>query len=263
VGGGADTPISRRLAIRVEGGFQHTDFALVQSVANPFPYRIPGLPNYFGRISTGLVWTPRLEPPGASFVSQTSKATKKPVDSELILEGLNSFGHYHVFAYTWWSYLHVGGFEYDRHSWGTFLGARMDYVAEVLPFVLLRQPSKTDVFGDPLARTYTTIPGLAITPIGLRMMWRDGKNWKPYYLIKGGMIGFTHKALSEQASYENFTLQQSVGIQFKLADRWDFRAGLSDFHFSNGFIVPSDPGIDEMSYNAGLSFHLTKRQPSF
>jgi hypothetical protein len=77
------------------------------------------------------------------------------------------------------------------------------------------------------------------------------------------MIGFTHKALSEQASYENFTLQQSVGIQFKLADRWDCRAGLSDFHFSNGFIVPSDPGIDEMSYNAGLSFHLTKRQPNY
>jgi hypothetical protein len=263
VGGGADTPISRRLSIRVEGGFQHTDFALVQSVANPFPYRIPGLPNYFGRISTGLLWTPRLGSLSASFLSQTTKIPKKQVDSELILEGLNSFGHYHVFAYTWWSYLHVGGVEYDRHSWGTFLGARMDYVAEVLPLVLLRQPSKTDAFGDPLARTFTTIAGLGIAPIGLRMMWREGKNWRPYYLIKGGMIGFTHKALSEQASYENFSLQQSVGIQFKLAERWDFRAGLSDFHFSNGFIVPADPGIDEMSYNAGLSFHLTKRQPSF
>ena len=109
----------------------------------------------------------------------------------------------------------------------------------------------------------TTIEGLGISPIGLRMIWRDGKNWKPYYTIKGGMIGFTHKALSEQGSYENFTLQQNIGIQFRLNRQLDFRAGLSDFHFSNGFMVPNNPGIDEMSYNAGLSYHLTRRQPSF
>ena len=137
----------------------------------------------------------------------------------------------------------------------------MDYVAEVLPLVLLRQPRKTDVFGDPQSRTYTTVEGLGLTPIGLRMMWRDGKSWKPYYMIKGGMIGFTHKALSEQGSYENFSLQQSVGMQFRLTNRLDFRGGLSDFHFSNGFVVPNNPGIDEMSYNAGLSFHLTRRPP--
>jgi hypothetical protein len=77
------------------------------------------------------------------------------------------------------------------------------------------------------------------------------------------MIGFAHKALSEGGSYENFTLQQNIGMQFKLSQRWDFRAGLSDFHFSNGFVVPNNPGIDEMSYNAGLSYHLTRRQPSF
>ncbi len=263
VGGGVDTPITRQLGIRVEGGFQHTNFALIQSTTDPVPYRIPGLPNYFGRISTGLIWTPRPKPDNENILSQRRKFPDKPVESELILEGLNSFGHYHVFAYTWWSYLHVGGVEYDRHSWGSFIGARMDYVAEILPLALLRQPSKTDVFGDPLSRAYTTIKGVGIAPIGLRMIWRDGKNWKPYYLIKGGVIGFTHKALSEQGSYENFTLQQSIGIQFRLAQRWDFRAGLSDFHFSNGFIVPNNPGIDEMSYNAGLSFHLTKRQPTF
>jgi hypothetical protein len=263
VGGGVDTPISRRFGIRVEGGFQHANFALIQSTTDPVPYRIPGLPNYFGRISTGLIWTPRLNPTSENLVSQRRESPGKPVESELIFEGLNSFGHFHVFAYTWWSYLHVGGVEYDRHSWGSFIGARLDYVAEILPLAFLRQPSKTDVFGDPLSKAYTTIEGLGISPIGLRMIWRDGKNWKPYYLIKGGMIGFTHKALSEQGSYENFTLQQNIGIQFRLSSRWDFRAGLSDFHFSNGFVVPNNPGIDEMSYNAGLSYHLTKRRASF
>jgi len=263
VGGGADTPITRQFAIRVEGGFQHTNFALIESSTSPIPYRSPGLPNYFGRISTGLVWTPRVKPTSESLENKGPKLPGKPVDGELIVEGLNSFGHYHVFAYTWWSYLHVGGVEYDRHSWGSFLGARMDYVAEILPVAFLRQPSKTDVFGDPLSKGHMTTEGLGVSPIGLRMLWRDGKNWKPYYLIKGGMIGFTHKALSEQGSYENLSLQQSVGIQVRLRPRLDFRAGLSDFHFSNGFIVPNNPGIDEMSYNAGLSFHLTHRQPDF
>jgi hypothetical protein len=263
VGGGVDTPISRRFAIRVEGGFQHTNFALIQSARDPIPYRIPGLPNYFGRISTGLIWTPRLKPATESLVSRSSGSSPNHVDSELIFEGLNSFGHYHVFAYTWWSYLLVGGVEYDRHSWGKVIGARMDYVAEILPLAFLRQPSKTDVFGDPLTQSKTTIEGLGISPIGLRMIWRDGKNWKPFYEIKGGMIGFAHKALSEQGSYENFSLQQNVGIQFKLNTRWDFRAGLSDFHFSNGFVVPNNPGIDEMSYNGGLSYHLTRHQSNF
>ncbi len=263
LGGGADTPISRRFAIRVEGGFQHTNFALIETEKIPIPYRIPGLPNYFGRISTGLIWTPRLGSTRENFISPMPTSPRGHVDSELIFEGLNSFGHYHVFAYTWWSYLHVGGVEYDRHSWGKFIGARMDYVAEILPVAFLRQPKVTDVFGDPIGKAHTTIEGLGISPIGLRMIWRDGKNWKPFYEVKGGMIGFAHKALSLQGSYENFTLQQNIGMQFRLSQRWDFRAGLSDFHFSNGFVVPNNPGIDEMSYNAGLSYHLTRRQPSF
>jgi hypothetical protein len=126
----------------------------------------------------------------------------------------------------------------------------------LLPVALLTQPRITDVFGDPLKPEKETIAGLGISPIGMRLLSRDGTRFKPYYAIKGGVIAFTHKALSEQGSYENFTLQQSIGLQFKVTDRWDFRAGVSDFHFSNAFIVPNNPGIDEMSCNAGLCVHL-------
>lgn len=55
VGGGLDTPLRRRIAFRVEGGYQYSYFALVQAISL-VPYRIPGLPNNFGRISSGLVW---------------------------------------------------------------------------------------------------------------------------------------------------------------------------------------------------------------
>lgn len=181
---------------------------------------------------------------------------KQSIQSELVFEGLGSFGHYHIFAYSWWSYLDVGGIEYDRHSWGNFAGARLDYVAEVLPVAILRQPAKTDVFGDPLSNAHKVNPGLGISPVGLRILWRDGKNWKPYYSIKGGVIAFKDKALSEYSSYVDFTLQQSIGVQFRITPRWDVRMALTDFHFSNGFMVPSNPGVDEAMYSGGLCYHL-------
>jgi len=191
-------------------------------------------------------------------VSPAGKSVRHHPESELVLEGLGSFGHCHVFAYSWWSYLDVGGLEYDRHSWDRFLGARRDYVAEILPVAILRQPSKTDVFGDPLSPDHKVNYGVGISPVGMRMIWRDGKNWKPYYTIKGGVIVFSKKSLSEYASYQNFSLQQSVGIQFKVTPRWDFRMGFADFHFSNAFMVPSNPGIDEMMYSGGICYHLGK-----
>lgn len=188
----------------------------------------------------------------------SSTRTKNPnlPESELVVEGLGSFGHFHVFAYSWWSYLNVGGVEYDRHSWDKFLGARRDYVAEILPIAILRQPSKTDVFGDPLTKAHKTNFGIGVSPVGMRLIWRDGKNWKPYYSVKGGLIVFTQKSLSEYASYQNWSLQQSVGVQFKVTPRWDVRMGFTDFHFSNAFMVPSNPGIDEMAYSGGLCYHL-------
>jgi hypothetical protein len=250
-GGGVDTPLNRHLAIRFEGGYQYTNFALYQSLSFKYPYRIPGLPNNFGRFSSQLVWTPHLKSGSSSHGHE-----RLPVKSELVYEAIGSFGHYHLFANSWWSNLYLAGVEYDRNSWGKFIGARMDYSADILPVAILTQPSKTDVWGNRLNTDRERVPGLAFSPAGLRMMWRDGKRVKPYFLIKGGLVGFTKKAPSQDATYENFTLQESMGAQFKLADRWDFRAGFLFFHFSNAFITASNPGLDSLTYNAGLSYHL-------
>jgi hypothetical protein len=56
VGGGLDTPITRRFAYRVNGGFQYSYTALIGPGPEFGPYRVRGLPTYFGRISTGVVW---------------------------------------------------------------------------------------------------------------------------------------------------------------------------------------------------------------
>ncbi len=256
-GGGADTPLGKHLAIRFEGGYQHTNFALYQSLIYRLPYRIPGLPGNFGRFSTGLVWTPYFKSALAGAYGG-SRHEHRPVQSELVYEDTGSFGHFHIFAKSWWSNLHIAGVEYDRNSWGKFIGARMDYTADIMPLAILTQPSQTDEWGEPLSADREHIAGIAISPIGLRMMWRDGKRIKPYSFIKGGMIGFTQKALTPYASYENFTAQWSLGVQFKLTDRWDFRAGFLFLHFSNACIVPINPGLDSMTYNAGFSYHLGK-----
>jgi hypothetical protein len=55
LGGGLDTPLTRHIAFRVSGGFQYSYFALMYPITL-VPYRIPGLPTNFGRISSGLVW---------------------------------------------------------------------------------------------------------------------------------------------------------------------------------------------------------------
>jgi opacity protein-like surface antigen len=190
--------------------------------------------------------------------TQESVLEKQPVESELITEGEGSFGHYHIFAYSWWSELYTGGIEYDRHSWNYFLKSQMDWVAEVLPVTILRQPSDTDVFGDPLSPAQFINPGLGIYPVGLRMKWRYDKGWQPYFIVKGGMLFFAHKALSKDAAHQNFSLQTGLGMQRRLTKRVDMRVGFEDIHFSDAFMVPSNPGLDVMAYDGGIVYHLGK-----
>jgi len=57
-GGGLDTPLSPRFAFRVQGDFQYAYFKIAASRNDNtgVPTYVPGLPNYFGRISSGIVW---------------------------------------------------------------------------------------------------------------------------------------------------------------------------------------------------------------
>jgi hypothetical protein len=197
--------------------------------------------------------------------SETTAIVKQPVESEIVWEGLASYGNYSLFATEDMTKLYTSGLEYDRHSWGYFLGARMDYVAEVLPFVLLVEPADPNYFGDPpspLSPNRKLVPGVGFAPIGFRMMWRSNKAIKPYILVKGGMLIFTQKAISSHAAYENFSLESGFGVQTRLTKQVDLRLGLwGDFHFSNGFVVPINPGTDVMNANWGISYRLGPRKP--
>jgi hypothetical protein len=200
---------------------------------------------------------------GAGQVKEIYLDREEPMKQEIIVEGLVSYGNYKIFASGYDEKLYTGGVEYDRHSWGHFLGSEMDYVAEVLPFVLLNKPLHTNQYGSPsypvdqnkAIREY--VPGFGISPIGFRWQWRSAKKIRPYLEAKGGVIVFTKKVPATQASYENFSLQSATGVQVMLNEKWGLRLGLfSDFHFSNAFVVASNPGLDVMNANLGLSYHF-------
>ncbi len=183
--------------------------------------------------------------------------SRQPVESELIVEGLASYGHYKIFASGSDCKLYTAGVEYDRHSWGKFLRARVDYVAEFLPVVLLDAPLTQDIWGTPTSPDRHIVPGIGFSPIGFRILWRDHKAIMPYLEAKGGVLGFPQKVLSQEATYVDFSLQSATGLKVKMNERWDMRLGLfSDFHFSDGFFVPVNPGLDVMNANLGLVYHF-------
>lgn len=200
----------------------------------------------------------------AQSVQVRQVTEEKPVEKmeqEIIVSGLYSYGNYKIFASGYDMKLFDAGVEYDRHSWGYFLNAQVDYVAEFLPFILLDKPLNTDIFGNPVPKKEKNIrqyvPGIGIFPIGFRLQWRSKKSIKPYLEAKGGMLGFTKKVPSSEAAYENFGLQTATGVQVKMSDRWGLRLGLfSDFHFSDDFVVPVNPGLDVMNANLGISYHF-------
>lgn len=194
-------------------------------------------------------------------VVATGTPAKPPASSEITIEGMASYGNWKIFASGENCKLYDVGIEYDRHIWGRFLKARMDYVAEVLPMVLLNQPTEMDIWGDTLSQSRKIVPGADVSPVGVRLLWRDGRAIKPYMVTKIGVIAFTQKALSSQATYENFSLRSTGGLQVRLNDRFDLRLGLFGYmHFSNGFIVPVNPGLDVMNASLGLTYHLGKKR---
>ncbi|MGA8043889.1 MAG: acyloxyacyl hydrolase [Terracidiphilus sp.] len=185
-----------------------------------------------------------------------------PPARELTFVSLVSYGHYKIFASGSGAKLYTSGVEYDRNSWGRFLGARFDYVAEFLPVVLLNAAKTSDIWGTPTTQARQIVPGVGFSPIGFRLEWRDSKAIKPYLLAKGGVIIFSQKELSQQATYENFSLQSSTGLQVRMTPRVELRLGLfGDFHFSDDFIVPVNPGLDVMNASLGITYHLGHPQP--
>ena len=151
--------------------------------------------------------------------------------------------------------MYIGGVEYNRNSWGRFLGARSDYVAELLPIMRLNESADTDIWGDRLGPGRKILYGAGFSPIGFRLVW--GRHAvRPFLSAKAGLDVWDHKFISDQGSYIQFTLHEAAGVLVKLTDQYDLRMDIGDFHQSNGFMTDVNPGLDVASYSAGLVYHL-------
>jgi hypothetical protein len=198
-------------------------------------------------------------------VAGTGVARQQPdrrsPEQELTVESMVSYGDYRIFAAAERCNIWTSGVEYDRHMLGYHIGAQIDYVVEVLPFVLLSQPVNADFWGNPRSPYQELVPGLGISPIGFRLKWRSNRSIKPYLIAKGGAIAFTKKALSPSATYLNYNWQGELGVEFPLTDRVELRvAPIEIFHVSNGHLSGSNPGVDELSAKFGVSYHLGRRR---
>ena len=190
-------------------------------------------------------------------------APRKPVEQEISVMGMIPDGDYRLISTTIRCDAWTVAVEYDRHSWGRLLRSQMDYIAEVLPFVLLSEPAKADFWGNPLSPNQQHLYGLAILPFGFRMLWRGDRPLKFYLSSKVGAIVFNQKALSLNASYVNFNVQAAFGVQIRLSDRVDLRVEPFEFfHVSNGYVAASNPGMDELGSRYGISYHLGRRGES-
>jgi Lipid A 3-O-deacylase (PagL) len=184
---------------------------------------------------------------------------RKPVVSEISVMGMIPDGNFTMFSATLRCHAWAAGVEYDRHSWGHFLKSQVDYAVEVIPFALLSQPAKSDFWGNAISPNQELVPGVAVLPFGFRFLWRSGKAIKPYMVGKIGAIAFTKKAFSPNASYANFNIQAASGVQIKLTERVDLRVDPFEFfHVSNGYFPKSNPGMDELAMQVGMTYHLGK-----
>jgi Lipid A 3-O-deacylase (PagL) len=198
---------------------------------------------------TGAVITPKTTP------------GKRPVESEIIESGMITYGNYRVFGAAARCNIWSAGVEYDRHIWGHWLKARVDYVVEVLPFVVLSEPAKADFWGNPESPNQQLVHGLGMSPFGFRFLWRSNARVKPFLIGKAGVIAFPKKVLSTAGSYANFNFQGDFGVQIRLTERVDLRLDpLVYFHVSNGYFAASNPGFDQLGAKFGISYRLGKQE---
>ena len=177
-------------------------------------------------------------------------------EGEISVMGMIPDGDYRLFSATVRCKAWTIGVEYDRRI-GRLLGARFDWATEVIPVMILSQPKVSDFWGNALTPEQELVPGISISPVGMRFLYRDGKKIRPFFLGKLGAAVFTQKALSPNATYVNFNIQAAFGVQYAINNRYDLRVEpFQFFHISNGYLAPSNPGMDQIGWQIGFTYHL-------
>ena len=182
-----------------------------------------------------------------------------PVKNEFQFVGGFSVGNVHYFGYSDNRQVYPFGVEYDHRYFPGLGRLHLEYVAEVLPVVLLNEPAKYDVSGHALTTDRKIVYGFGVTPVGWRLMFRKPGQIQPYLIGKGGVLYFADKVLSTEGTQIQWNAQFGLGFQKDFSNSWGARLAYNDFHFSNGNIGKHNPGIDLMEIQLGVTYRLKNR----
>jgi hypothetical protein len=176
---------------------------------------------------------------------------------ELTTATMVSYGNYRVFGAAPQANVYAQGIEYDRNTWGYHVKAQIDYVVEFLPVAILSQPRVENFWGGAESPDNVLVPGFGFTPFGFRFLWRRGCRVQPYMMGKAGGIFFAQPALSPASSRLNFNFQGEFGVEVPVSEHLQLRlVPMEYFHVSNGYLMPSNPGMDQLAGKFGLSYRF-------
>jgi hypothetical protein len=184
---------------------------------------------------------------------------QRPIESEIAVIGGRTVGAIHIFADGQSRQLDLLAVQYARHSWGGLLTARVDYLAEFVPMTLMNEPAESAPNSAPLTSARRNVYGVDVKPIGIRLLWRRNRAFKPYLLSTGGVVYFTDRVISPQGAHLNFSAEFGAGAQLTLSNRLEMRTGYSLYHISNGNTVGRNPGLDTNMIYAAIVFKLPTR----
>jgi len=100
----------------------------------------------------------------------------------------------------------------------------------------------------------TSLSGFGLTPLGLRINFRQSETVQPFLGTSGGFMYLDGPFPDERGEKFNYTLRAGLGLEFMINTGSSFSIGYTYFHISNGDNGEVNPGIDSGFLFASLTF---------
>jgi hypothetical protein len=124
-----------------------------------------------------------------------------------------------------------------------FWSGRFEYAVDVVPAVVVFQPTKT-------------VYGAGLNPLGLKWIFATRGEVEPYLELGGGTL-FTSHEVPAGTSSVNFTSGAAFGMHFLGKHSWT--AEVRYQHISNAGLTVPNPGINTVQVRVGFGKFLGKK----
>ncbi|MBI4459610.1 MAG: acyloxyacyl hydrolase [Acidobacteria bacterium] len=138
----------------------------------------------------------------------------------------------------WTAYLRWGRIVTAPHG-PRFLRGNLEYAVELVPLMLIRQPS--------------TVIGEGLNPLVLQYNFTSNPKWNPFVQVGGGVL-LTSEKVPPQTSQFNFTPQGGVGMYWNGWHEATVSFGVRYHHISNASTAPRNPGRNSLLFYTGISW---------